>query len=167
MSQWLARSRRGRRVLALTAALALGALGLGGPVSGAQAAQNRYLVVFAGSYALDGSYALGGDYALNHASAVQAITAAGGSIANDLSKQIGVMVVESSNANFYALLKSYALVEEIGQDFGVQALPSMADVERYALTAERLVDNDPGDAPDSVDDPGETLQWDRRQAPGI
>ena len=159
MSRWLARSRRGRRVLALTSALALGALTLGGPVNGAQTAQDRYLVVFAGSYALDGSYALGGDYALNHAAAVQAVKAAGGSIASDLSKQIGVMVVESSNADFYALLDGYALVEEIGQDFGVQAIPSMADLEQYALTAEDLA----ADAPDPGTDPLSGLQWDMQQ----
>lgn len=163
MSHASARPHRRGRVLALVSVMALGAITLGAPVNGAETAENRYLVVFVGNYALDGSYALGGDYALNHGVAVEAVTAAGGTITNDLSKQIGVMVVESSNANFYALLDSYALVEEIGRDFGVQAIPSMADVEQYALTADQIA-GPPGEpAPDPADDPLEAIQWDMQQ----
>jgi subtilisin family serine protease len=110
-------------------------------VSAASGTSQRYLVVFAGSYALDGSYALGGDYALNHQYALELVRSAGGTVTTDLSKQIGVMVVESASSQFYALLDSYALVEEIGLDYAWQGIPG-------------------GDAPETHADPAEGLQWD-------
>ena len=127
MSHLSTRLRRGAAVLAalvLTGSMAIGA-------SAASDAVARYLVVFDGTYALDGSYALGGDYALNHQYALSIVEAAGGSVTNDLSKQIGVMIVEASNANFYALLSSYALVAEVGRDWGWVGLPTyaLADVQ--------------------------------------
>ena len=59
--------RRGAAVIAglvLAGSAALGA-------SAGTATNQRYLVVFAGTYALDGTYALGGDYALNHQYALE------------------------------------------------------------------------------------------------
>ena len=101
-----------RRTLATLAGLLLaGSLSLN--VSAGESYALRYLVVFGGSYALDGSYALGGNYALNHEYALGLVESAGGTVTNDLSKQIGVMVVESSNDAFYALMSSYALVEVV------------------------------------------------------
>ena len=139
-----------RRTLATVAGLLLaGSLSLN--VSAGESYALRYLVVFGGSYALDGSYALGGNYALNHEYALGLVEAAGGTVTNDLSKQIGVMVVESSNEAFYALMSSYALVEEVGTDYSWQGIPS------YAL-------DKPGeDAPDPGTDPQEGLQWDMQQ----
>src|SRR5688500_10890033 len=134
-----------RRTLATLAGLLLaGSLSLN--VSAGESYALRYLVVFGGSYALDGSYALGGNYALNHEYALGLVEAAGGTVTNDLSKQIGVMVVESSNEAFYALMSSYALVEEVGTDYSWQGIPS------YAL------DQATGDAPDPGTDPLESLQ---------
>src|SRR5688500_10733948 len=75
---------------------------------------NRYLVVFNGEFASDGSFALGGNYALNHQYALSLIQAAGGTVANDLSRQTGVIVVESSNALFAQLMGGNALVEVVG-----------------------------------------------------
>jgi subtilisin family serine protease len=136
-----------RRVSLLFATSALVAGLLAGPpaTGAAEGASQRYLVVFGGTYALDGSYALGGDYALNHAAVLQAIQAAGGTVANDLSKQIGVIVVESGSDQFYALMKSYALVEEIGTDWRWQGIPNKAPA---------------GPAPEPVKDPLEAVQWD-------
>ncbi|HET7676371.1 MAG TPA: S8 family serine peptidase [Candidatus Limnocylindrales bacterium] len=145
------------RLLALTAVLALTGALAPASVSAQSAASQRYLVVFGGSYALDGSYALGGNYALYHQYALDIVGAAGGSVANDLSKQIGVMVVESSSASFYALISSYALVEAVGRDFGVQAVPSAAEAAGYALTAEQAA-ADGGSEPSG--DALESQQWD-------
>ena len=142
----LARAKR-RAASALLSVVMIGALA-GTPALAVESATQRYLVVFSGSYALDGTYALGGNYALNHSSALQAVKAAGGTVTNDLSKQIGVMVVESASAQFYALMRSYALVEEIGQDWRWQGIPT---------------DVPSGPAPEPVDDPTEGLQWDMQQ----
>lgn len=139
-------SRRRRALTTLSAFVLVGALA--GPVTAAESATARYLVVFGGTYALDGSYALGGDYALNHDYALGLIEAAGGTVTSDLSKQIGVMIVESANEDFYALVSGYALVEEVGRDWAWQGIPS------YALGGGE------GPAPEPVDDPTEALQWD-------
>jgi len=132
---------RARRLGALLAGLALaGSMTLGATASTGSA--ERYLVVFSGSYALDGSYALGGNYALNHEYALGIVKASGGTVTTDLSKQIGVMVVESASSEFYALLASYALVEEVGLDWSWQGIPAA------------------GDAPETHAEPAEALQWD-------
>jgi subtilisin family serine protease len=144
---------RVRRALATVAALALaGSLTLN--ASAAEGYAVRYLVVFEGTYAVDGTYALGGDYAVNHEYALSLVQQAGGTVTNDLSRQIGVMVVESTNDAFYALMDGYALVEEVGRDWRWQALPTYAMDEIYA------VDEGAGDAPDSSADALESLQWD-------
>ena len=119
-------------------------------------ATQSYLVVFSGSYALDGSYALGGNYALNHQYALDAVRAAGGTVTDDLSKQIGVMVVTSASSTFYALMSSYALVEDVGADYAWQGISRYALDETYALYALGAS----GDAPETTADPGGALQWD-------
>jgi len=139
--------RRTRRLVAVVAGLAL-ALSMTLSASAQSGSSQRYLVVFGGSYALDGTYALGGNYALNHDYALGIVQAAGGTVANDLSKQIGVMVVDSTNSAFYALMSGYALVEAVGQDYSWQGIPD------YALGGGT------GPAPEPVHDPGEALQWD-------
>jgi subtilisin family serine protease len=146
-------SGRARRILASVAGLAVaGSLTLN--VSASTGSAERYLVVFDGTYALDGSYALGGDYALNHEYALGLVRAAGGSVTSDLSKQIGVMVVESTNSAFYALMTGYALVDEVGQDWSWQGISD------YALNGGYALDGGAGGAPEPVDDPAEALQWD-------
>ncbi|TAK02657.1 MAG: hypothetical protein EPO36_01500 [Chloroflexota bacterium] len=136
---------RARRLGALLAGLALaGSLAVGTTAS--TASPQRYLVVFSGTYALDGSYALGGDYALNHEYALSIVRAAGGTVSTDLSKQIGVMVVESASSQFHALLTSYALVEEVGADWAWLGIPSGGPGA--------------GAAPETHADPLEPIQWD-------
>ena len=66
--------------------------------------------------------------------------AAGGTVANDLSKQIGVLVVESSSATFASALSSSALVETVGKDKKFKGLPD--------------------GGPEQTADPLEPLQWD-------
>lgn len=148
MSHWLTLARARRRAAGALLAMVLVGATMGAPASAAETAAQRYLVVFSGTYALDGSYALGGNYALNHSYALEAVKAAGGTVATDLSKQIGVMVVESSSAQFYALMKSYALVEEIGKDWRWQGIEAGTPA---------------GPAPEPIDDPLEAQQWDMLQ----
>ena len=72
---------------------------------------NNYALLDA--YALDENYALARDYAL------KLISVAGGTITADLTKQIGVMIVDSRNTQFAQLMKQYALVQYVGQDKGI------------------------------------------------
>ena len=130
----------------VAATLALSAALLSSPVGAESGASQRYIVVFDAVQLADGSYALGGDHALNHAHALSLVQAAGGSVLNDLTSQIGVMVVESPNTLFADVMRGNALVEEVGSDFGVKALPSLAEVEAYTF-----------------DDPAEIIQWDMIQ----
>ena len=97
----------------------------------------RYLVTLAGTQGQNG-FVLDGTL-----TAVRTlVTAAGGTVVSDLSRQIGVLVVESRVASFGSTLQASPLVDSVGQDFGVQM---------YA------------DAPDTTPDPGEGLQWDMKQ----
>ncbi len=116
-----------------------------------------YLVVFSGDYALDGSYALGGNYALNHDYALSLVKSAGGTVTSDLSKQIGVIIATSPSTLFDDVLRNYALVEDVGEDYSWKAFESAAAV----------VDGKGGGGPNSSSDPLEPLQWDMQniQAP--
>ena len=101
----------------------------------------RHLVVFAGDYAVDGTYAVESTYAVlcnyavlsgyavnctyavAHDYAVSLVQAAGGTVANDLLSQIGVLAVDSSNTLFANLMRTYAVVEEVGEDFKAGRVP--------------------------------------------
>ena len=157
MSHLSDRARIGRRVAALLAALLMTVSAVGAPALAAETATQRYIVVFGGTYALDGSYALGGNYALNHEYALQAVAAAGGSVTSDLSKQIGVMVVESANAQFAALMGNYALVEVVGSDVSFQAVPSRAE---NAAAPRADANGKGGGGAEQTFDPLENEQWD-------
>ncbi|HET7350895.1 MAG TPA: S8 family serine peptidase [Marmoricola sp.] len=99
--------------------------------------EGRYLVTLAGTQSSSG-FAL--DATMGAVRTL--VTTAGGTIASDLSRQIGVLVVQSSAASFLSILQASPLVDSVGQDFGVKM---------YA------------DAPDTTDDPLEPLQWDMQQ----
>jgi subtilisin family serine protease len=125
----------------------------------------RYLVVFAGDYAVDSTYAVGGgyavlcnyavlngyavgcDYAVAHDYAVSLVETAGGAVTSDMLSQIGVLVVESSNALFAELMRTYAVVQDVGQDFAAGSVP--------------------GGGPQTTEDPLEAAQWSMKmiQAP--
>ena len=97
----------------------------------------RYLVTLSGTAGSNG-FTLDGTMA-----AVRTlVTAAGGAVVSDLSRQIGVLVVESRLASFADTLQASPLVDSVGQDFGVKM---------YA------------DAPEPSSDALETLQWDMQQ----
>lgn len=145
-----------RRLIAgaVAVALALSTALLPSLVRAGAGASDRYIVVFDATQLADGSYALGGDYALNHAYALSLIQAAGGSVLRDLSAQIGVVLVESPNALFADVMRGYALVDEVGSDFGVKALPDASQVT--VLAPEDI----PEGGAEQTADPLEPLQWD-------
>ena len=127
--------RRTTIVLALLAAALVALL----PAAATGAAQStRYLVVVEGAQS-EGGFALAG----TRQSVLAAVTAAGGTVANDLSGQIGVLVAESTLPGFADTLRASPLVAEVGADWSWQGLPTAA----------------PLPAPD----PLETLQWDMQQ----
>ena len=93
----------------------------------------RYVVTLTGDYAVSEGYAVGSSYAVSghpsyavyavtHDYAVYAVQAAGGTVTNDLSRQIGVLIVESSNADFatllqqYAVMNGYAVIQSVSRD---------------------------------------------------
>jgi subtilisin family serine protease len=141
-------------VLALVLLVGVSAVGTGGASTGDA---KRHLVVFAGDYAVDGTYAVDGgyavlcnyavlngyavgcNYAVAHDYAVSLVEAAGGTVANDMLAQIGVLAVDSSNALFADLMRTYAVVEEVGQDFAAGRVPD--------------------GGPEQTTDPLETVQW--------
>jgi subtilisin family serine protease len=129
------------RKLWIAALAAMVVAGLAGAVpnsSSSAAGTQGYLVVLAGAQGPDGFAAAGTQAAVN-----AAVTAAGGTVANDLSKQIGVLVVHSPSSTFASTLAGSALVQSVGADFGWQGIEA--------------------DAPEAVDDPGEAIQWDMQQ----
>jgi subtilisin family serine protease len=97
-------------------------------VSSGYAVANGYAVDC--NYAVGKDYAVGADYAVDqvyavaHSYAVSLVRSAGGTVVDDLFGQIGVLVVESPNALFADLMRNYAVVDEVGEDFGVKAVPS-------------------------------------------
>jgi lantibiotic leader peptide-processing serine protease len=105
--------------------------------SSSAAGSQRYLVVLAGTQGSDGFALAGTKQAVS-----TAVTAAGGTIATDLSRQIGVLVAESTSAVFASALTS-TLVESVGGDFSWQGIAAAA--------------------PEPVDDPLEAVQWDMQQ----
>jgi subtilisin family serine protease len=119
------------------AALAVGlAVALGGWSVDAGADANvtkRYVVVLKGAEALDGTVTV------DRTAALALVQTAGGVVQNDLSKQIGVLMVESPNAGFAQALAASPLVAEVGEDWRWHALPA---------------------AVVPVADPLESLQWD-------
>ena len=81
--------------------------------AGAQASTAKgYLVVLAGTQTTSGFDAVGTD-----AQIAAALRAAGGAVTNDLSGQIGVLAVASSNLAFADALTASGLVSAVGSDF--------------------------------------------------
>jgi subtilisin family serine protease len=100
---------------------------------------DRYLITLAGRQAADGGFAT--DAAMSTVKAL--ISAAGGQLVTDLSRQIGVVVAESGSAGFASSLSVSPLIDSVGNDFAVKMYAS--------------------DAPDPSADPLEALQWDMQQ----
>jgi subtilisin family serine protease len=129
-------------------------------VDGTYAVERTYAVLctyaVSGVYAVDGDYAVGCDYAVDgtdavyavaHDYAVYAVTLAGGTVVDDLLKQIGVMVVQSADPAFADVMSQYAVVEEVGRDLGWQGVPTSEN----------------GGGPDTTGGALEQLQWSMQQ----
>jgi subtilisin family serine protease len=118
----------------------------------------RYIISLAGDYAVSEGYAVGSAYAVTqqspnyavyavtHNYAVYAVQAAGGTIVDDLSQQIGVLVAESGNADFanllmqYAVQDGYAVIDAVSKDTAT-------------------LQEDPGQVTSTTPDLRETEQW--------
>jgi lantibiotic leader peptide-processing serine protease len=117
----------------------------------------------ANDYALGGVYALDDNYALARDYALTLVAMAGGTVTSDLSRQIGVMVVDSKNASFAQAMSSYALVAAVGTDMGWKQFPTMSE----ALASGQLQLVAPGASTPITpttggSDPLSGLQWDMR-----
>ena len=146
---------RGSLAAALAGALVL--LPTTGGVSGATtgatsgAVSERYLVVLAGTQgagAFTPTATAGARDSL--------VRTAGGTVATDLSSQIGVVVVESANPNFATTLAASPLVQEVGADWRWKGLPDASQMT--PMQAPKGNDN-----PEPSTDPLEPIQWDMQQ----
>jgi len=125
-------------IAALAAVVLAGVAGAVPGSSTSAAGTQGYLVVLAGTQGADAFDATGTPAAIG-----AAVAAAGGTVANDLSAQIGVLVVHATATTFASTLAASSLVESVGADFGWQGVAASA--------------------PEPADDPGEALQWDMQQ----
>jgi subtilisin family serine protease len=141
----------------VVAVLALVALGLAGATAGSGSVGNaemtRYNVVLAGTETVDGFELAGSREAV-----LGLVALAGGTVALDLSKQIGVISVDSPNALFADLLRASPLVLEVGEDYSWKAYMSR---EELAATGATPLSHpgDGGGGPEPSMDPMESQQW--------
>ena len=138
--------RRRSPVTALAAGLLMAGVSVPAVATAAPAAPaatgelTSYLVVF--------------DTGVTGAVARQLVTAAGGTVASDLTDQIGVVVATSAVPGFDATLRASGLVEEAGENLRFQGLPA---------TSGHPGDGVPGGGAEPSNDPLESLQWDMQQ----
>ncbi len=122
--------------------------------AGASTGTTRYTVVLAGT-----ATETGFDLAGTHDAALQLVAAAGGTVTMDLSKQIGVLAVESANALFLDAVRASLLVEDAAQEHVWKSIPTYEEaVGSGALT---LLDPNtvPGGGPEPGTEPLEEFQW--------
>ncbi|MBI4259335.1 MAG: S8 family serine peptidase [Actinobacteria bacterium] len=147
---------------ALSAAFLPTAVSAGQEVA-VQGALTRYVVVFDGEWAADGTFQIGGSSAVNREAALALVRSAGGVVRIDLSRQIGVAVVESTNALFADALAGSGLVDVAAEDFKWKAFPSYAEAVASGQLVTLSHPGAGGGGPDESDDPLEPLQWSMRQ----
>jgi lantibiotic leader peptide-processing serine protease len=115
-------------------------------------------------YALDAVYALDQNYALARDYALSLVARAGGSVTADLSRQLGVMIVDSKNENFARLMSGYALVAGVSRDFGWKQFPSFNQaIASGQLTLVAPAAGTPVGGATAGPDPLSGLQWDMTQ----
>jgi subtilisin family serine protease len=145
-----------KKLKALLLATAVGLLlGTIGGNASASATATRYVVVLAGEQTQNGFQATGTK------TAIQAeVTRAGGTIVNDLSQQIGVLIVDSPNVLLDEALRGSSLFEEAAEDFKWKALPTYGEaVASGELTLMHEGVSLPGGGPEASNDTFEPLQW--------
>ena len=140
-----------KRVIAVLAGvvLTLGLLPAGGGAD-TTSETKRYTAVLAGTPTADG-FDLAGD----QATVLALVSSAGGTVTNDLSRQIGVLAVESANPLFAETLRASSLVDEVGEEFVWKAMPT---AEEAAAAGALVVDGLPGETEDVLT----PLQWSMR-----
>ncbi len=136
-----------------------------GSNAGAGTETTRYMVVLAGQETSSGFQATGTKSAI-----LAEVTRAGGTVVNDLSRQIGVLVVDSPNALLDDVLRGSSLFEEAAEDFKWKAFPSteqaLASGELTLVDATTLShpgDGVPGGGPAPHNDALEPFQWSMQQ----
>ena len=149
-----------RRIASLAAATLL-VLGLVVSATSANAGagvSTRYLVVLKATQDKNGNYQIGGNYAAYHDAAVAAVKSAGGTIAYDLSKQIGVIIADSTSTAFVSGVQRSSLVDVVSEDFKWKAFPTM---EEAVATGQLTVASNPSlpGGPQPHSDVLEPLQW--------
>jgi hypothetical protein len=144
----------------LAAAALLAPAGFTSGDAGAGTDMTRYNVVLKGT-ATDDGFALAG----TKAAALALVATAGGSVVNDLSSQIGVLVVESPNALFADVLRASPLVEEAGADFKWKAFDTYDEaLAKGATVISTPPDGEAGGGPEPGSDSGPIVwQWDMTQ----
>jgi len=128
--------------------------------AGSASTSTRYMVLLAGQQTDSGFTATG-----SVAAARSLVQQNGGTVAADLSRQIGVLVADSMNPAFATSIGSSSLVAEVAQDFGWKAFPSYEEAiasGQLVLCAPEACPPPPG-GPETTTDPGEVLQWDMQQ----
>jgi len=111
----------------IAAALALLSTPLGTAASTASTVK-AYNVVLAGTATTDGF-----TLAATREAVLALVASAGGTVQNDLSDQIGVLTVYSSNELFDEVLRASTLVQDAGEDFVWKGVPSSADLVQGSL----------------------------------
>jgi hypothetical protein len=127
-------------------------------LTGSASTDDEYAL--AQDYALSGIYALGENYALARDYALSLIAQAGGTVTSDLSRQIGVMVVDSKNAAFADTMRSYALVAGVAEDLSWKQFPTL---EEAIGSGQLTLVSPPALGPATGGDPLTSLQWDMNQ----
>jgi subtilisin family serine protease len=133
---------------------------------------STYIVVFAGSETPEG-FEVGGSNVLNLNAALGAVQVAGGVVTSDMTKEMGVAIVSSTNALFVDLLRDNPLVEAVGKDFAFQGFrgetstPISVDASQPLVPGEDplagrqpIGDNcDPGETPGNGCEAPPYYQW--------
>ena len=136
-----------RRISLLAAGLLLGALVV--PATNVTAtsatteatdSSTSYVVVFRNGVSSSAAAAL--------------IARAGGTVAHDMTAQIGVAVATSDVAGFDATMRASSLVADAAENLGFKGMPGSQDHPGESV---------PGGGPDASADTLEPLQWDMRQ----
>lgn len=116
----------------------------------------RYVVVLSGSVTDDG-------FESDRQAALSLVQRAGGTVSINLSRQIGVLVVDSANALFDETLRSSGLVEAAAEDFKWKAFPSTQEAIASGDLTVFDANSVPGGGPEQTEDPLESQQWSMMQ----
>jgi subtilisin family serine protease len=150
--------RRGLQRIALVLAIGMVAPLFAATASRGAAAgpAKSYIVVFDGTSVAGGRTALGGDWAANHSKALSAVKAAGGTVTSDLSYEIAVMIVRSTNANFPSQVSTARLVAGVVAGDDVLGAVPTAGLTTVRTEGASVAG---GGGPDDTTDPLESQQW--------